>query len=793
MPTPPGPLVTIVIPVFNGENFLAEAIDSALAQTYERVEVLVVDDGSTDGGATERVARSYGDRITYLHQPNGGTASALNLGIARMRGEYFSWLSHDDRHAPDKVLRQVERLAAAGGGPAVVFGNFRNMDERLERVIQLSGFDARLERSARCAMLQFSMNGCALLVPRGALEAAGGFDPAQVTTHDYDLWLRLAGAGVPFLFVPDTLVDSRVHPAQDSNRKRELLAVEADAVFARIAAALTADELRRFSDDPAGFLDGVFAQLVVNGWRRAAAAVLRAGLTLLDRPGEREAVEARLLGGRLGLARPAEARAALLRLAASPRRRVLHVNGWWGVGGAERVVANLAGSGADRHDAVLVNYEDQAERIGYPVAPSVTRLDLRPGPRWFDAVEPLAAALAADLAIIYPNFLPGLTPLYQALARLRVRTVCVQLNAFWLPAVYPDLHGLLAAREEVWRAADAVVWITRASAALCASRHDRTFLLRPPVDVRPDPGPRPRGSAPRLLAVGRFDDALKRVDLLVAAFGRLLERHPAARLTLLGPHALGLRRAPERPSLEEALAALGPARGQVELVGTAPSVEVHYLGADLLLHASETEGCPLVFVEAGQHRLPVVAMEFLDVAGVLVDGENGRVVPAGDVDALAAAAADLLDDDARRLAMGARGRELALRFDPARVTGDWGRLFDAVLERGREARGAAADLHVADGRLESEDVARVVRDSARALQRLFDERRWLAERVAALEARVEVAAARPPEAPPAAPPPFEVRTVGDAARATALSLRADGVAVTARRVAAALWRAARRA
>ena len=73
--------VSIIIPVYNGSNYLKEAIESALAQTYDNVEVLVVNDGSNDGGATEQIALSYGERIRYFKKENGGVASALNVGI----------------------------------------------------------------------------------------------------------------------------------------------------------------------------------------------------------------------------------------------------------------------------------------------------------------------------------------------------------------------------------------------------------------------------------------------------------------------------------------------------------------------------------------------------------------------------------------------------------------------------------------------------------------------------------------------------------------------------------------
>ena len=84
------PLVSIIIPVYNGSNYLAEAIDSALNQTYDNCEIIVINDGSNDNGATERIAKSYGNKIKYYSKENGGVASALNFGINMMEGEYFS-------------------------------------------------------------------------------------------------------------------------------------------------------------------------------------------------------------------------------------------------------------------------------------------------------------------------------------------------------------------------------------------------------------------------------------------------------------------------------------------------------------------------------------------------------------------------------------------------------------------------------------------------------------------------------------------------------------------------------
>lgn len=101
------PKVSIVIPAYNASNFLEQAIDSALAQTYSNFEIIVVNDGSEDDGATAKVAEKYSGKIRYIEKQNGGSSSALNVGIQNMNGEWFSWLSHDDLYEPDKLEKQI--------------------------------------------------------------------------------------------------------------------------------------------------------------------------------------------------------------------------------------------------------------------------------------------------------------------------------------------------------------------------------------------------------------------------------------------------------------------------------------------------------------------------------------------------------------------------------------------------------------------------------------------------------------------------------------------------------------
>ena len=122
------PKVSIIIPVYNGANYMREAIDSALAQSYNNFEVIVINDGSTDN--SEEIALSYGTKIRYFAKPNGGVSTALNLGIANMVGDYFSWLSHDDLYLKDKISTQIQFLSQLENkDSSIIYGDWHAIDK----------------------------------------------------------------------------------------------------------------------------------------------------------------------------------------------------------------------------------------------------------------------------------------------------------------------------------------------------------------------------------------------------------------------------------------------------------------------------------------------------------------------------------------------------------------------------------------------------------------------------------------------------------------------------------------
>jgi len=235
------PHVSVVIPVYNGNNYLRESITSVLAQTYNDYEMLVVDDGSTDG--TWELIQSYGERVRGFRKPNGGVASALNLGLKEMHGRWFAWLSHDDLWLPAKLEQQVEFLQKNPQFKAC-YTDYFVIDGQGHMMHEVETPWYPQAQARRVLFGEMYMGGSTMLIDRVCFERVGLFSEALRTTQDVDMWLRLL-RDFEIGRVPEKLAMERVHAAQDS-RKTVLHDQEKQATYERIFLDLGAKCL--FSD-----------------------------------------------------------------------------------------------------------------------------------------------------------------------------------------------------------------------------------------------------------------------------------------------------------------------------------------------------------------------------------------------------------------------------------------------------------------------------------------------------------------------------------------------------------------
>lgn len=237
------PKVSVVIPVYNGSNYLREAIDAALSQTYQNIEILVVNDGSSDNGATTAIALSYAEKIKYFEKENGGVSSALNFGIRQMTGDYFSWLSHDDLYVPEKIETQIEMLASLGmKRDVILYSDYANKIEIQNKINKVQLTNTAPEAFRYRVAVGNDLHGCTMLIPKSAFDNFGFFDEKLRAVQDYEMWFRLSNH-YSFIHIPKVLVIGRVHGQQVGVRLKGLALKENLAFREKCLMALNAKDI----------------------------------------------------------------------------------------------------------------------------------------------------------------------------------------------------------------------------------------------------------------------------------------------------------------------------------------------------------------------------------------------------------------------------------------------------------------------------------------------------------------------------------------------------------------------
>ena len=230
-------LVSCIVPVFNCERYLSETLDSIFAQTYRPLEVIVVDDGSTD--ATPVVAAAYGDRIRHLRHENVGPAATRNRGLRAAAGELVAFLDADDLWHADKLARQWARLQARPNvGVCLTYvQNFW--------ISELRGEVQRVHDRHREPMPGYCLS--TPLIRRHLFETVGAFDERLAHASGADWFARALDCGIVIDLLPETLVSRRMH---QTNRSRQMAESSREEFLRLVKRRL--DSRRQRGGDPAG-------------------------------------------------------------------------------------------------------------------------------------------------------------------------------------------------------------------------------------------------------------------------------------------------------------------------------------------------------------------------------------------------------------------------------------------------------------------------------------------------------------------------------------------------------------
>ncbi|WP_346621253.1 glycosyltransferase [Blastococcus montanus] len=679
------PVVSVVIPTYNRGTVLRRTLQGVLAQTVRDLEVLVVDDGSTDG-TPELLAGCADPRVRYLRQPrNAGVGAARNRGLREARGEFIAFLDDDDEWLPTKLARQLECFAGRPDTLGLVYTGVEDHDGAGGVVVRTPTHRGQIYRDMLVTNVLHGAPSSALM-RRCVVATAGFFDEDLVAIEDYDYWVRVTR------FFDVDLVEEplvRYHDPRDAVRRsvdaianREARA----AFFARYEAEMRRAGVRhlflvrssiRHLQDPVNRRGA--RRLALRALRLAPTALtVHAALVRSVAPGwvRRPARRTAQVGA--GGADAAADGLVVLLYSAQPRLDR---------GGVQDVCARLSAGLRERGHTVVEAGPDVDQVAPPPVA---TLALVRPLSRRWRVVPRLLAMARSLLAVhralrrwrpdvVNLHFVEGHAAYFLLLQRLFRFSVVLSAHGSDLllhargsrsvPRLLPRADAITAVSEPVAARVGAFPGVDPDRLHLITNGVDLDFWAEPPTAPRAE-GER-RGCT--VVTVGRLHP-VKGFDVLVDAMRLVRERVPTARLVLIGAgdQEQALRDQVRASGLDDAVVF----RGHL----TREGVRDQLRDADAFVLPSRSEGMPLSLLEAMATGLAPVATSVGGVPDVLVPG-TGVLVPPEDPVALAEALAPVLSDRGLRDELASRAQDRARQFSATSMYDAYEELFQGLAAR----------------------------------------------------------------------------------------------------------------
>jgi glycosyltransferase involved in cell wall biosynthesis len=676
---------------------MCEAIDSALAQTYKNCEVLVINDGSDDNGETEKIALSYGDKIRYFSKSNGGVATALNMGIKKMRGEYFSWLSHDDIYLPEKVAKQISRLSNENDKTILITCPYI-IEENGVEVFRTNPFGLYTEEELSrplFALLRGHINGCSLLVHKKHFEQHGDFDPSRPTTQDFALWFKIMRKN-RLCIIKEALVISRSHEAQGSKAMIKEHIIECNALWIDFVNELSESEKCAMDGSVYDFYRKTYDFLSsACSYDRAIpyieGCMIRALGEMHINAKERQLCHLKIEVGKL-ISLDSEvffddSLAALLTKKKQMPRIMFFAGDLADKGGLNRVLFGVASHLCEKYEVIIVT---DVPLIGesLKIDSRIKILRVYEYREFSMKLAKICCLLSVDIYINSHNCWAERVDIFDWLDLYQIKSIAWNHEDYFLPYWNPVFHTSLLDRNERFKKASVCVWLTSPSAFTYSAFCDNAAVM--PNSTQFDgkrvlTKNRIQETGKDIISVARFDDPRKGLALLLYTFANILKKIKDVKLFVVGSYNLGLT-VPENPekTYRDLIEELKIPKENLIFTGVVSDTSEYYQRARVHLLPSYYEGFGLVILEAAEYGVPSVVFDGSGYRDIIDDGNNGFIVPRGDIKAMSSITLSLLENDAFHKQASTNLRNLVDRFKPSVIYKRWDKLIEYTLSLDNE-------------------------------------------------------------------------------------------------------------
>ncbi|MCX6728192.1 MAG: glycosyltransferase [Candidatus Saccharibacteria bacterium] len=631
-----------------------------------------------DNGATEKIAKSYGNKIKYIKKENGGVATALNLGIKEMTGEYFSWLSHDDLYVENRVAKMIEALSSGGSvtkKDTIVATSYSYFNK--------SGIFARVSPAANSHKYKHPLsflyggyiNGCALIIPRRLLLEAKGFDKSLPTTQDFDLWFRLLRKH-KLLFVDKELTLSRSHDRQGSKVMLSDHVVECDKLWIKMSNQLTDKEKSDIFGGTLEFYYKIYNFLNDNTFYEGAKLFLKKKMLACYKDQLFSGKSSKILK-KIGIINKSGSRY----IEQNKNRKTIYFpifGDYNDRGGLNKMVAMLVNRMSKNYNVIVCSFFPNIS--GYELNEEVAYYEVSPSSTLHENIVNIALMFETDIAVVSHNCcLDGLNAISE-MKKATIKVIAWNHEDFFLPYNNLDFYPIWSVRNEVFGKADAVVWLTNASSRAYSLINSNGLVIPNYIEAmnskeNTDPSIKINK---KLIAIARFDDPRKRVNLLIDMYEKLLVKRPDISLMILGHMDLRMHYK-NKESIGQAIRRINKKSEHIQVVGFVKDIERYYKQSDLNILPSYNEGFGLTILESALFSIPTAVFDNSGFDDIIDNGINGLIIKDGDTATMAELIADLYGNEEKLISMKNKSKDINKKFSQEKVILLWETVVGNIL------------------------------------------------------------------------------------------------------------------
>lgn len=678
------PKVTIVIPIYDHSNYLKEAIESALAQTYDNIEIIVVNSGY-DSSKVKAIIERHGSKIKYYDYDICKLSAALNFGIDKASGSYFCWMTTGYRYLPNKIYDQVKLLGNTE--KQIIVSGWATINEN-DEILAEYGVSKVLESNFK-AFLAFSedrerLNTSAMLFPVKEFKKHAKFDENESASNDIKLLYGLAQAGLTYKVTNRLTLLRTSNISHSSQSSSSLMKNELDFIISEVIDGLGYEEILSYFNG----LDSTlmyYKNLLTSNYYRSKAILIKKIIEGQLATGNKAVklsitdylsmLPIELLG--------VENVDALIQKIKKPSKmkRIMFNSSHWLTGGMERVMSSLFRELSDHYEIFLITpYDPRKSQIEIPDYVTNIKISNEAFAYNFDSVI-LAYALLLDIDIIIgnTNMFERQLNLYSICYGTKIKTVAFNHEYYFYPYKSKHFYHVVEKRLSAFEQANAVIWPNNFSAALCGEYINNSYVIGNPNKFSISSNNSVIENI--ILCVGRFNDYVKRIDRIIESFSIILKNVPDAKLILVGKYDFD---APIEDSdnitIRSLIERFNIPQDSYEFTGEVENVQDYYARAKVLMLTSNSEGFGMVLTEAASFGVPAVVNYIPGIEDVIIEGKNGYITKQGDAVEMAARVSEVLSSNKiwENLSKGAIRH--ARLFDSKKIGKKWVYLIDTLLQ-----------------------------------------------------------------------------------------------------------------